>query len=186
MAAKGFKTYLGVCVLLVIIIVGVIVIITQTMFKLKDPDINLHPVGLDKFDFFLLLNSTKNVTLGMMISIKNPNYGTFKYKNSTGYVNYDNTIVAEVPIEGRLVQPHSKMNLSTHAYIMPSKLVNDPQFFTDVGVGTLNLTSKAELHGKVSLMKVIKMKATAYSSCNISLNISSKDVDTKCISKIKL
>nr|KYP58745.1 hypothetical protein KK1_014166 [Cajanus cajan] len=122
----------------------------------------------------------------MVITIQNPNYGSFEFTNSTGYVNFHDTVIAEVPIDAELVPARSQINVSTSADFMVAKLVNDPSFWSDVVHGTLIFTSTATLPGKARMFNIIKLKATAYSLCDISFNISSKDVDTNCISKVKL
>ncbi|XP_027343346.1 uncharacterized protein LOC113855914 [Abrus precatorius] len=186
MASRGLKTCLAVSLLFLIIFTIVIVTLFLTIFKPKDPDVNVHPLGLEHIQFSLLLNLTMNVSLGMMITIENPNYGSFEYTNSTGYINFHDTVVACVPMEAALVPARSVINVNTTADFMVGKLVLDPNFWPDAFTGTLNFTSTATLHGKARVLKIIKLKATAYSSCDISLHISSRVVDTKCISKIKL
>lgn len=127
-----------------------------------------------------------NVTLGMIITIRNPNYGSFQYINSTSYVKFHDTVVAEVPIEAELVPARSQINVNTSADFMVAKLINDPNFLSDVLGGTLNFTSTIALPGKARMLNIIKLKATSYSTCDISVNISSRNVDTNCKSKIKL
>lgn len=144
----------------------------------------MHPVGLE--NFALLTNVTGNVSLGMLITIENPNYENFEYPNATGYVKFLDTVVGQVPIVGELVPPRSQINVNTSANFMVAKLINDPNFLSDFLSGIVNFTSTASLPGKAHMLKIIKFKATVYSSCDISLNITSRNVDSKCISKIKL
>ncbi|KAI4305118.1 hypothetical protein L6164_028504 [Bauhinia variegata] len=122
----------------------------------------------------------------MDITIKNPNYASFRYYNSTAYVNYRDLIVAEVPMQGQLIPARSKINLTTSADFMVAKLIEDPNFWLDFANGSLNFTSMATLPGKVAMLKTIKFKGTVNNWCDISVNISSKAVVSKCISKIKL
>ncbi|WJX49902.1 hypothetical protein P8452_36280 [Trifolium repens] len=94
----------------------------------------------------------------MVITIKNPNYGTFKTKNTTGYINYQDTIVAEVPIGPKIFPGHRTTNVSSIAGLMIGKLISDQKFLSDVAEdGSFNLTAKATLHGKVHLIKVFKV-----------------------------
>ncbi|RDX83458.1 hypothetical protein CR513_35618, partial [Mucuna pruriens] len=168
MASRGFKICLAVCLLFLIIVTIVIVTLFLTIFKPKNPNITVHPLGLEQLDFSLLPNLTINVSLGMLITIENPNYGSFEYTNSTSYVNFHDTVVAEVPIGAELVPARSQINVTTSADFMVAKLINDPNFWSDVLLGTLNFTSTTALSGKARMLKIIKLKATAYSSCDIS------------------
>ncbi|KAK7837017.1 hypothetical protein CFP56_021770 [Quercus suber] len=74
----------------------------------KDPKISLYPEGIKNIDFSAL---TPNVTLslGTVVAIENPNYGSFKYKNTTSYVTYHGEVVGEAPIEQRYVRARHKL-----------------------------------------------------------------------------
>ncbi|KAL2331826.1 hypothetical protein Fmac_019407 [Flemingia macrophylla] len=148
MASRGVKICLVVSLLFLIIVTILIVALAFTIFKPKNPDITVHPLGLENLDISLLPNLTLNVSVGMLITIENPNYGSFEYTNSTGYVNFHDTVIAEVPIEADLVPARSQINVSTSADFMVAKLINDPNFWSDVMDGTLIFTSTATLPGK--------------------------------------
>ncbi|XP_027343345.1 late embryogenesis abundant protein At1g64065-like [Abrus precatorius] len=185
MATRGLKMCLGGSVLFLIIVAIAIVTLFFTIFKPKDPDISVNPVGLQHFPFALSPNLTMNLSLATVITIGNPNYGSFEFTNSTGYVNFHDNVVADVPIGANLVPARSKINLNTCTELMVGKLALDPHFWSDVLVGTLNLTSTATLPGEARFLKIIRLKATSSTSCNISFNFHTKDVDSKCISKVK-
>lgn len=186
MASRGLKICLAMSLLFLIIVAIVIVALFFTIFRPKDPNIIVHPVGFENFNPSLLTNVTANVSLGMLITIENSNYENFEYPNATGYIKFHDTVVGQVPIVGELVPPRSQINVNTSANFMVSKLINDPNFLSDFLSGIVNFTSTASLPGKAHMLKIIKFKATVYSSCDISLNITSRNVDSKCISKIKL
>ncbi|KAK7263536.1 hypothetical protein RJT34_31128 [Clitoria ternatea] len=185
MANRGIKICLVVSSLFLIIVAIVTVALFLTIFKPKNPGIFLHPVNLD--DFELLSSSSAAISpLNVMITIVNPNYGNFKYKNSTGYINYNGSIIAEVPIVTSSVPARSIANVSASAGFMTQKLSADNNFLEDIEDGAFNLTANATLPGKVSMLKIFKLKAKVYISCDIVFNITSVEVDSTCISKIKL
>ncbi|KAH1218774.1 Late embryogenesis abundant protein [Glycine max] len=156
MASRGLKICLAVSLLLLIIFTIAIVTLFMTIFKPKNPEITVHPVGLEDFQSSFSPNLTLNVTLGMIITIRNPNYGSFQYINSTSYVKFHDTVVAEVPIEAELVPARSQINVNTSADFMVAKLINDPNFLSDVLGGTLNFTSTIALPGKARTTFVLE------------------------------
>jgi len=115
----------------------------------------------------------------------NPNYGSFEFPTATGYVSYHDKIVGEVPIEGELVPQRDHITVKTFATLRPEKLTADPKFLTDAVSGSLNFTSESALPGKVHVLNIFKLKATVYCNCDISFNITSKNVHSKCISELK-
>ncbi|KAI4305123.1 hypothetical protein L6164_028509 [Bauhinia variegata] len=184
---RGLKICLGVSALFTLIFTTVIVTLIFTIFKPKDPIITIHPVDFENINqLSFASNVTLNVTLDVDIIIQNPNYASFKYHNSTAYVNYHDLVVSEVPIKAQFIPARSKINLTTSADFMVGKLIENPNFWLDFANGTLNFTSMATLPGKVTMLKIIKFNGTVNNRCDISVNISSKAVESKCLSKIKL
>jgi len=186
MANKGLKICLAMSLLFLIIVTIATVTLFLTVFKPKDPNIMVQPVGLENFDLSLLTNLTSNVSLPMVITMGNPNYGSFEYPKATGFVNFHDTLVGEVPIEGEFVPARDQITVETSAVFMLQKLVSDDRFLADVLSGSLNFTSAAALSGKVHMLTIFKLKATVYCTCDFSINITSRSVGSKCISKIKL
>ncbi|EXB60465.1 hypothetical protein L484_014918 [Morus notabilis] len=115
------------------------------------------------------------------------NIGSFKFSNATAYVNYHGDVVAEVPIGQNLVPARGKLNITSSTDLMVGRIVANLIFFDDVGKGSLNLTATAALHGKVSLLfEFVKLRATTFSTCDISFLVASMNVKSMCMSKIKL
>ncbi|KAF4368516.1 hypothetical protein F8388_018640 [Cannabis sativa] len=157
----------------------------RKVFKPKEPQIMANPTGLEKIDYSFTPNMTIN--LDMIVTIDNKeNYGSFKFKNSTAYVNYRGDVVAEIPIGQNIVPAHGKLNITSSTDFMIGKVISNPNFLLDFIDGRLNLTSIAILHGKVNLFNIVKRHATASSYCDISFKIDDKNIQTICKSKINL
>ncbi|CAI8616163.1 unnamed protein product [Vicia faba] len=184
MNSKSLKICLLVSITFLIIAATVILALAFTIFKPKNPYVSVHPLGLEDLEFFQP-NST-SVPLKMLITIVNPNYGSFKSKNATGYLNYQDTVIANVPLEPKLLPARRTTNVTTTAGLMSGKLISDDSFLKDIEDSSFNLTAKATLHGKVYLIKIFKMKATVDIFCDIFFNISSLYTDSNCLTRIKV
>ncbi|KAK3031882.1 hypothetical protein RJ639_035652 [Escallonia herrerae] len=110
----------------------------------------------------------------------------FGYKDTIAYISYHGTSIAEVPIEHETVPARGKLNITTYANVTAVQLISSPYFWGDVRAGQFELTSMATLHGKVGVFKILKMRATVSSTCDISVHFISQDIESKCHSKIKL
>ncbi|KAL5082034.1 hypothetical protein RYX36_010455, partial [Vicia faba] len=174
--ARGLKFCLIISAVFLITVSIVILTLILTVFKPKDPTIS---VSLPHFNL-LSPNITMNMTLPMVITILNPNYGSFKYQNSIGYVAYYDTIVGNIPIESQFVPARSEINVTTNADFMVEKLIQNPKFWSDIVHNGMvfNLTSTTELPGKAIVLKYIKVEAVANCSCDISINITSNTVES--------
>ena len=127
-----------------------------------------------------------NISLGILVTVNNRNYGSFKYQNCTTYVRYHEEIVAEAPIEADTILARREHNISTTVNVLADKLITNPNFHGDFAAGVLNVTSETDLHGKVGLFKLIKMKATSYSTCDISIFLLNNSVISVCKSRVSL
>ncbi|CAL5200529.1 unnamed protein product [Lathyrus oleraceus] len=182
MVSKNMKICLSVSALVLIVVSTITVALIFTVFKVRDPNIIVEVSHLD-----FSSDISPNKTIPVLVIIKNSNYGNFKYIDSFSYITYRDTLVGTVPIPSRLVPARGGINVSTHANFMVRELTKNPNFFNDTKNGkNFSLISKAELPGKVIILSFIKMKAMATNQCDISVNITSDDVVSNCISHIKI
>ncbi|GMI89493.1 hypothetical protein like AT3G54200 [Hibiscus trionum] len=171
--------------ILVVVVVVVSVTLYFTLFKPKHPKIILQSVTIESVRL-AFPDAKGNVTLGLTVMVDNPNYGGFKYDNSTAYINYGGNLVAEAPIGEDSISPRSKKTISTSVIIFADKLVTGRDFWSDFFIGAFNFTSSTTLHGKVNVFKIFKLKGSSSSYCNISVFLHNQTTDSVCTYKIKL
>ncbi|KAG4116279.1 hypothetical protein ERO13_D12G159400v2 [Gossypium hirsutum] len=189
--SRGLKVCCAVTAIFIVMIAIIFTILAFTVFKPKDPEITIYPQGLENIGFGLggisnLSTANVNVSVAMIVAINNRNYGSFKFKNATAFVNYRGDVVGTVPIEQARVPAHGKLNISTVAAFMMDRLTANASFWEDVLAGSVNLSTDATMHGKVTMFKVFKFQASVPSRCDISLFIQSQSVESICKTKIKL
>ncbi|XVF27826.1 hypothetical protein REPUB_Repub14bG0142600 [Reevesia pubescens] len=115
-----------------IIVVVVLVTLCFTLFKPpKTPKIIPQSVILESIDLIVFPGIKGNISLGLVVTVDNPNYGGFKYKNTIAYISYCGNLVAEAPIQNDSIPARSKHNISTTVIIFAEKLATDPNFFND-------------------------------------------------------
>ncbi|GAU17094.1 hypothetical protein TSUD_105930 [Trifolium subterraneum] len=183
MAKKNLKVCLGVSAIFFIIVSIITIALIFTVFKPTDPNIVVHIAPYN----FLSPDIAPNITLPLVVTMGNPNFGSFKFNNGFSYILYRETIVGIVPIGSHLVPPRSALNVSTHANFMVGKLIENPNFLIqDLPGMKFTLVSKAELPGKVIILKLIKVKSMVTNLCEISVNMTSNHVESNCQSKLKM
>ncbi|XP_059636078.1 uncharacterized protein LOC132278291 [Cornus florida] len=182
---RGLRWCCGVTVLLTIILLVVTIVLFLTILKPKEPKIITEGVTLEYVRLIIFPIFQLNVSLGVEVEIDNPNYGSFKYQNSTTHITYRGKHVADAPIAEDTIPSRGKHNVSTSVLIEGEKLVLDSNFSGDYNAGCLNFTSSTTLHGKAIVMKFIKIKATSYSTCDISVFVHENNATSVCSSKFK-
>lgn len=179
---RGLKVCL-VSLIFVIFLVALIIVLAFTVFKPKDPEISVKVMS-----FPISSGLSGNATVNMTVTIVNRHYGSFRYENSMGHVNFKDLDVADVPMEPRIVPARSTVSFNTSTNFMIGKLVKDPKFWEEVtqNNGTVVLKSETILPGKATMLKIFKRDATVYNNCDISIHIAPMSVDSVCYSKLKL
>lgn len=183
---KGLKIWCGITALLFLIISVTILVLFLTILKLKDPKIITQSVTLEKLELVVFPATKLNISLGILVRVENVNYGSFAYEKSRAFVSYHGNVIGEAPIKNDIVPARGKLNISTVVDIFGDKLVSDKNFLGDFLIGVMNFTSSTTLHGKASLLKLLKRKATSYCSCEISFLLQANRVDSTCNSRFKL
>ncbi|KAK7308830.1 hypothetical protein RJT34_05094 [Clitoria ternatea] len=185
--SKGLKICGAVTAILVIIVLVVLVVLFLIVFKPKDPDIVIDSVKLNGFhlvEVFPTFELHLNVTLGIFVRVKNPNYGSYSYNSSTSFINYRGNLVAEAPLPQDTIPARKDHNISTTLTVFAdsTKFEHLPSDFLS---GVINFTSSTTLEGKVKVFQIFKKKATCYSTCDLSLFVRDQSIDFACDSKIK-
>ncbi|KAI3736280.1 hypothetical protein L6452_15819 [Arctium lappa] len=176
----------GVVALLLFIFLIVFIILLFTVFKPKNPKVTTHPTSLENVEFQIYPNVSINATIVLNVTINNRNYGSFEFCSSTAYVDYRGTLIAEIPIEQAKIPAHGNFTITAYANVTTEKMVMNPDFYNDMGSGHLNFTSTATLKGKVSIFKLIEMGAKVTNICDISVEIVTRKVESKCRAKAEL
>ncbi|RDY01202.1 hypothetical protein CR513_15505, partial [Mucuna pruriens] len=148
--SKGLKICCGVTAILLIILLVVLLVLFFTVFKSKDPNIILQSVKLQSYEaeiFTLELN----VSLGIVVTVQNPNHGSFTYQNSTAYLYYRGNLVAEAPLHEDTIPARKDHNISTSLTIFLD-VTKFKDLLTDYFNGVINFTSKSTLQGKVKII----------------------------------
>jgi len=182
--SKGLKICCGVTALLLIILIVVLVVLFFTIFKPKDPDIVLQSVKLDGFKLEVFPTLKLNVSLGIVVTVENPNHGSFTYQNSTAFLYYRGNLVAEAPLHQDTIPARNDHNISTSLtiFVDPTKFKD---LASDYSGGVINFTSTTTLLGKVKVLDLFKIKATSYSTCDLSLFVNDQTINSTCNSEIK-
>ncbi|XP_028808551.1 uncharacterized protein LOC114763116 [Neltuma alba] len=181
---------LGILLLLLIVIFIVALVLALTVFKPKNPTVQLVSASLDGVSpsvSFPAIQIHLNLTLNVSLMVHNPNHASFKHEQGTSILYYEgnqigdtNIFPGEIPAKGSAVLP-SRLTLQV------DKLAsNVTSFVGDLLGGELSMESSTRLPGRVTLLGFIKKHAVALSDCQFTLDISDRKIRSQsCKSKTK-
>ncbi|KAL0304343.1 UNVERIFIED_CONTAM: hypothetical protein Sradi_6302400 [Sesamum radiatum] len=124
----------------------------------------------------LTLNSTTSLTqpslsmrLNAQVTVKNTNFGEFKFSESAISIVYRGNVVGSGVIPGSGAGARSTKKLNVTVDVESKK---DPFWGRDLNSGRVTVSSHARLEGRVHLFMIVKKKKTGSMNCTM-------DVDTR-------
>ncbi|KAL7183707.1 hypothetical protein ACSBR2_025982 [Camellia fascicularis] len=159
------------------IVIGIV--IGLTIMKVKNPKFRVRSAT---FETFNVATSSFNMTMNAELGVKNPNFGPYKYRNTTVEFYYGVTLVgtAIVPKSKAGLLKTKKFNVAVNL-IAPPSLQSDTKLASDISFGLLPLSSQSKLSGKVELMLIMKKKKSTQMSCTMNVNIKTQQLhDVMC------
>ncbi|WRX28462.1 Late embryogenesis abundant protein [Theobroma cacao] len=161
---------------------AIILVFALTVMRIKNPKFRIRSVLVDDLTFN---NSSPSFNMKFIaqVTVKNTNFGHYKFENSTVTFAYKGSQVGEALVtKGRArarARSTKKMNVTMD--LNSNGVANDSDLGSDLNSGFLTLTSQSILNGKVHLMKVIKKKKSVEMNCTMTVNLAQKLVrDIKC------
>ncbi|CAL1397757.1 unnamed protein product [Linum trigynum] len=177
---RGLKICLVVACILLLVIAVALVVLFLVVLKPKEPKITTKSVTLDRIQSAILPRPFLNLTLGLVVEVKNPNYGSFRYDDSNAYLVYRGDLVGVSPIPAGYQKARSTQTIRTNITLMAGEFLKDFEFYGDLLKGVLNFTSTSSLHGKASIFKVLKTEVSSNCTCEISVHVASQKTESSC------
>ncbi|KAL3742994.1 hypothetical protein ACJRO7_018319 [Eucalyptus globulus] len=160
---------------------AIILILAFTVMRVHGPKLRLGMVTVDSFSTSNDTSSPSfNMRLTAEVTIKNTNFGVFKYGNGTMSLAYNGTVVGDVAIAKGRAKARDTAKFNVTVDVMSSRLTSTASLGTDMNSGVLTLGGDAKVRGKVELLKVMKRKKSGVMDCALSVNLATRAVTTKC------
>ncbi|XP_007040367.2 PREDICTED: late embryogenesis abundant protein At1g64065 [Theobroma cacao] len=160
---------------------AIILIFALTVMRIKNPKVRFGAVTVENFSTGNSSSPFFDMRLMAQVTVKNTNFGHFKYENSSIRILYGGMPVGEAAVVKARARARQTKKFDVTIDISSSKLSTNSNLGNDIASGVLPLSSEAKLSGKVHLMKVIKKKKSSEMSCTMGINIGTRTVqDLKC------
>lgn len=160
-----------------VIICAVGLTFASIVLRPRNPDVKIASVTVKKLVHGNTSSPFFNITLTAQITVKNTNFGNFKFQNTTGRIYYGSEVVGKLNIpEGRAgARAEEKINVTADLkYHGGSGIKN---LSSDINSGLLELISLAKLSGRVRLLKIMEKTRTPEMNCTIILDLNRDAVD---------
>ncbi|KAL2235156.1 late embryogenesis abundant protein At1g64065-like [Sesamum indicum] len=157
---------------------AIILLFVLIVMKVRSPKVRINAMEFESFSSTTNNSTSFNMSMLAQVTIKNNNFGDFKYENSTLSFLYNGIKVGEAVVpRGRAgARKTKKFNFSVDLSGIRDRVGND------MNSGVLRLSSRGKVSGKVHLIKVIKRNKSGEMKCDWSINLATRQFeDLKCI-----
>ncbi|CAI9775044.1 unnamed protein product [Fraxinus pennsylvanica] len=156
---------------------GIILIFALTVMKVKTPKFRVRSASFGTFDV-TTLNTNPSFDINMIaeLGVKNPNFGRYKYQNSTIEFYYENIKVGEASIPNARAKARSTRKFNVTVNLSSAEVpreVLERQFAAST---VISLSSQSRLRGKVEIMKIMKKNKSTNMNCTMEINTSSRQL----------
>lgn len=155
-------------VLLKVVIVGALFL---TVFRFKDPDIELNSISIKQVILSTTGLPSVNMTLNAEIAVKNKNWGEFKFNNSTVILSYGGMEMNRVEIpKGKVKRRHTRL-----VPVVLDGNIGGGNLKDDLSKGFLDVIVYTEVAGKVNMM-MLKKKRDGEMNCTVTVSIAAQEI----------
>ncbi|CAL5367402.1 unnamed protein product [Camellia sinensis] len=170
---------------LLYIVAGVILqtastlVFVLTFMRIRNPKGRFGSVAVEN----LIVNSSTSspsffMKLNAQVTVKNTNFGQFKFENSNATISYRGSHVGDFVITKACASARSTKKMNVTVTVNSSAdTSNDLNLSSDISLGKLTLTSHATVSGKIHLFMVIKKKKSVKMNCTMDVDTMTKAIE---------
>ncbi|KAL7146238.1 hypothetical protein ABFS83_06G026900 [Erythranthe nasuta] len=149
--------------------IAVVVIFSLTVMKIRNPRFRIRSAHLTNFNAGTPANPAFTGKLNAEFSVKNANFGRYKYMDTTVDFFYRGTRVGEVFVgESRAGwRTTKKFNISVDLSLANARA--NPQLASDLNAGVVPISSEARMIGSVELLFVLKKNRSTCLNCTMEI-----------------
>ncbi|KAK7818444.1 late embryogenesis abundant protein At1g64065 [Quercus suber] len=157
----------------------VILVFALIVMRVKTPKVRLGTdVTFQNFSAGTQASPSFDLSFTTQVSVKNTNFGPYKFDSTTATFMYQGVTVGQVTIPKGKAGLQSTKKVGVTVNVNSNALPSTTNLGSELGGGVLTLNSHAKLSGKVELMFVMKKKKSAEMICTMTIDLSAKAVQS--------
>lgn len=168
----------------IILHVVFVLLFVLLFLRVRTPKVRLGSVSVETINFNASSASPSfNLKLAAQVTIKNKNFGKFKFHNSTATVSYRGNEVGQAIIVKGNAKARSTKKINNVMVALNSNKAssNLSHLGSDLSSKNLTFTAYTKLEGKVHLFLIFKKKKSAQMNCTFIVNTATKGIsDLSC------
>jgi hypothetical protein len=156
-------------VLFVIFQTAVILVFVMTIMKIRTPKFRVRSATFQSLNLGTPTSPSLTGRMTAELSVKNANFGRYKYQDTTVDFFYRGTPVGEAHVSQSRVGWRSTKKFEVGVDLSLGGAQTNAQLASDLRAGRMPLTSKARMTGRVELIFVIKKNRSTDMNCTLEV-----------------
>lgn len=177
-----------VCSFLLVSLAILAIVMSQTIFKFRDPKVSLSNVEVQSvsvnFDL-TSLSTLLSVVVSADVQVNNPNYYDFAYENITVLLMYHEEQVGEVELGAGTIRSQKIVVIPAVVTVEAVKILLTG--LEDITTGVASVVLNAVIPGRVNVAHVYEKHVTAMVKCDVDIFIANQTLKhSNCKQSIKM
>ncbi|XP_050269131.1 late embryogenesis abundant protein At1g64065-like [Quercus robur] len=157
----------------------VILVFALTVMRVKTLKVRLGTdVTFQNFSTGTQASPAFDLSFTTQVRVKNTNFGPYKFDSTIATFMYQGVTVGQVIIPKGKAGLRSTKKVGVTVNVNSNALPSTTNLGSELGAHVLTLNSHAKLSGKVELMFIMKKKKSAEMNCTMTIDLSTKAVQS--------
>ncbi|GER26452.1 late embryogenesis abundant protein [Striga asiatica] len=160
-----------------------------TVFRIRDPVIRMNGVAVQRADLVAgtaMPRPGSNMTIAADVSVKNPNFATFRYRNTTTAIYYRGVVIGEARGPPGRARAQRTMRMNITVDVMMDRVLSQPDLASDLASGVVTMSSYTVVGGRVRVLMIGK-HVTVTMNCSMTVNITSRTImEQRCRRRVRI
>jgi hypothetical protein len=174
---------------LIVVLAIVLVVLYCTVFRPRSPHVAAKVVDMRAPQPNLLVFPPKlNLSFDVAVTVKNPNYASFRYGDVVTELHYHGLVVGQSVMLAGEVGARTTQTLPATVELQVDKVAYTPDFIQEVAASLLHpplmllFETRTTVAGKAVVAGTFKIKASSVVTCSISSYPTTGESITECTS----
>ncbi|KAL2550546.1 Late embryogenesis abundant (LEA) hydroxyproline-rich glycoprotein family [Forsythia ovata] len=155
----------------------IILVFVLTFMRTRNPKVRFGSVTVKNINANSSGSPSFSMKLAAQVTIKNTNFGHYKFPDSPISIFYKGTLVGKSDIPKARAKARSTKKMNITISVDSNKVSSSSSLGSDINSGKIILNSQATLYGKIHLFEVIRKKKTAKMDCKMIVNIKESTIE---------
>lgn len=175
----------GVLVAVLVVLAVVFVALYFTVFRPRSPRVVATVVGTE-ISALNVFPPVLNITVHVDVTVRNPNYASFRYGDVVTAVRYHGDGVGQSVVPAGEIGARATETIAAKVSVDTVRMAATPYFLPEAALGVLPLETATAVAGKAVVMGRFKISASSEVACEVHVYWTRSNATSECTSTVHI